>query len=182
MKTKLIGLGILAALVIVVGLSVNQIKTNSKTTLSAETVSSTTPDETRDGSLGVYKYARGGVRIGDKTFSVEIALTQEQQALGLGQRDSLARDAGMLFVFKPAQLRTFWMKDMRFDLDTVWIFDGKVVHISRRVPAPKSNVLPENLPTYSPGTEVDYVLEINAGAADGLKVGDRVEIINSSQV
>lgn len=166
MKTKLIGFGMLAVLVIVVGFGVDQIKTSPKVTLSAETV----------------QYARSGVRIGDKSFSVELALTQEQQALGLGERDSLAKNSGMLFVFKPARQETFWMKDMRFDLDIVWITDGKIVDISRHVTAPKEGAKTEDLPTYSPNTEVDHVLEINAGEADGMKIGDRVEIINSSQV
>jgi hypothetical protein len=166
MKTKLIGFGMLAALVIVAGFGVSQIKTNPKTTLSAETV----------------EYARSTVRIGDKTFNVELALTLDQQALGLGQRDSLAKNSGMLFVFKPAGQESFWMKDMRFDLDMVWITDGKIVDISRHVPAPKKGEDTSNLPTYSPKTEVDYVLEVNSGEADGMKVGDRVEVANSSQV
>lgn len=166
MKTKLIGFGILAALVIVTGFGVNQIKTSPKTTLSAETV----------------QYARSGVRIGDKTFSVELALTSDQQALGLGQRDSLAKNSGMLFVFKPASRETFWMKDMRFDLDMVWIANGKIVDITRHAPAPKEETKTEELPTYSPRTEVDYVLEINSGQADGMKIGDRVEVVNTSQV
>ena len=166
MKTKLISFGLLAALVIVAGFGVNQIKTSPKTTLSAETV----------------QYASTTVRIGNKSFSVELALTDDQQALGLGERDSLAKNAGMLFVFKPARTSTFWMKDMRFNLDIVWIFEGKIVDISRNVPAPKSDTKPENMPTYSPKTEIDNVLEINAGQADGMKIGDRVEIVNSSQV
>lgn len=166
MKTKLIGFGILAALVIVAGFGVNQIKTSPITTLSAETV----------------QYARSGVRIGDKTFSVELALTSEQQALGLGQRDSLAENSGMLFVFKPASRQTFWMKDMRFDLDMVWIADGKILDITRHAPAPKEGTMAGELPTYSPKTEADYVLEINSGQADGMKIGDRVEVINTSQV
>jgi len=166
MKTKLIGFGMLAALVIVAGFGINQIKTSTKVTLSAETI----------------QYARSGVRIGDKSFSVELALTQEQQSLGLGERDNLAENSGMLFVFKPARQETFWMKDMRFDLDMVWITDGKIVDISRHVPAFKEGAKTEDLPTYSPKTEVDHVLEINSGEADGMKIGDRVEIINSSQV
>ncbi|MDP2605929.1 MAG: DUF192 domain-containing protein [Deltaproteobacteria bacterium] len=174
MKNKLISFGILAAVVIAAGFGVNQIKSSSKTTLSAETVPAT--------EFSLDQYARSGVRIGEKTFSVELALTDEQQALGLGERDTLAINAGMLFVFKPAQTPAFWMKDMRFDLDIIWIFDGRVVDISRRVPAPKSDAKPENLPTYSPDTEVDYVLEINASAADGITIGDRVEVVNSSQV
>lgn len=174
MKNKLIGFGILAALVIAAGFGVNQIKSTSKTTLSAETAPAT--------EFSLDQYARSGVRIGEKTFSVELALTDEQQALGLGERDSLATNAGMLFVFKPAQTPAFWMKDMRFDLDIVWIFDGKVVDISRRVPAPGSNALPQNLPTYSPKIQIDYVLEINSGAADSIRIGDRVEIIDSQKV
>jgi len=171
MKGKLIGLGIVAALVIVAGISVNQIRTSPTTSLSAETVSPISPE--------VDQYAKSTVRVGNKTFSVELALTPETQLLGLGQRDSLAKNSGMLFTFKPAQMITFWMKDMRFSLDMVWIADGKIVYISRNLPTPKGDIKPENLPIYSANVPVDYVLEINAGAAEGLNVGDRVEIVDS---
>ena len=190
MKGKLIGLGIVVALVIVAGLSVNQIKTNPGTSLSAETVSPTpsTPSTgLGTGGLGTdeldeNQYAKSTVRVGNKTFSVELALTPETQLLGLGQRDSLAKNSGMLFTFKPAQTITFWMKDMRFSLDMVWIADGKVVHISRNLPAPQKDIKPENLPIYSANTPVDYVLEINAGEAVGLKIGDSVEIVDSFSI
>lgn len=166
MRTRLISFGILAALVIAAGFGVNQIKTNPKATVSAEIV----------------QYATTSIRIGNQTFKVELALTLEQQALGLAERDSLADNAGMLFVFKPTKPMTFWMKDMRFGLDIIWITDGKIVDISRHLPVPKPGTKTEDLPTYSSGTAVDYVLEINAGQADKMKVGDRVEIVNSSHV
>lgn len=167
MRTKIITFGILVALVIGAGLAVGQAKTGSKTTLSAASSK---------------QYATTSVKIGQKTFNVELAITADQQELGLGSRDSLAKNAGMLFVFKPAQTATFWMKDMRFNLDMVWISDGKIVDISRNLPAPKSGTNPADLPTYSPNVLVDYVLEINAGQSVGMKIGDHVEITDTSSV
>ncbi|MEK7535014.1 MAG: DUF192 domain-containing protein [Patescibacteria group bacterium] len=174
MRTKLIGFGIFAALVIVVGIGANRIKTSPNTTLSAETVPPT--------ELGINDHATSVVRIGNKTFNVELALTLDQQSLGLGGRDSLAKNSGMLFVFKPASIANFWMKDMRFNLDLVWVSDGKIIEITRNAPAPKTGTKTEDLPTFSPNVPVDYVLEINSGSADGIKIGDRVEIADSSQV
>ena len=166
MKQKIISFGILTVLVIAASLAVNQIKTSPKTTLSAETA----------------EYAATIVRIGNKTFDVELALTADQQALGLGERDSLTDNSGMLFVFKPARTTTFWMKDMRFNLDMVWIRDGKVVDITRDAPAPDPQAVPADLPIYSTDQAVDYVLEIKAGSSDELKIGDHVEIVDSRTI
>ena len=166
MKGLIISLGLLSALSIVVGVGVIQTTLSDTTTLSAETT----------------QYATTAVRVGDKTLNVELALTEEQQALGLGQRDALAKNTGMLFVFKPAEATSFWMKDMRFNIDIIWIADGKIVDISRNVPAPEPNTEPKKLPTYSPNTAIDYALELNAGEAEKMKVGDRVEMVYSSQV
>ena len=178
MKSKIISFGILGVLVIVAGISLNQNKTTEQITLSAESTSPT--DLPTD--LGSDQYAVSAVRIGEKTFNVELALTREQQSLGLGERDSLPANSGMLFVFKPAEIVPFWMKGMRFNLDIVWISEGNIVDITRNAPVPKPETKTENLPLYSPKTEIDYVLELNAGAADKMNVGDRVEIVNSSQV
>lgn len=209
MKTKLISFGIVTLLVIGIGLSINQTKDTARTILTPETASDsstdsespragssgdgaqdgsldenppTSLDRDQEGLLGGIQYAISAVRIGDKTFSVELAMTREQQALGLGERDNLPANLGMLFVFKPADIAKFWMKGMRFNLDMVWIADGKVVEITRNAPAPKLDTKTESLPVYSANTEVDYVLELNAGAANTLKVGDSVEVIDSSQV
>jgi uncharacterized membrane protein (UPF0127 family) len=105
--------------------------------------------------------------------SLEIALTREDQALGLGNRDSLDWGRGMLFLYRQSNYYGFWMKGMRFDIDIVWIREDRIVDISHRVKhspdGPGPTVRPQEL--------ADTVLEVPAGfaAAVGWRVGDPVE-------
>lgn len=122
------------------------------------------------------------VTIGKKQFEVEVADDPTEQSQGLSGRDSLAANAGMLFVFEPASQPNFWMKDMKLPLDIVWVYQGKVVHISRNLPVPAAGTVSATLPTYSAGQVVDNVIEINAGQADALKVGDEVVIGQTSSL
>ncbi len=111
---------------------------------------------------------------GSDCFTVELALTPEQQARGLMGRQSLYPDAGMLFVFPQEGIYPFWMKDTLIPLDMVWMdSEGRVVFIGK-------NEQPCGVvcPSVNPGVPARYVLEINAGTADriGLGVGDRMEL------
>jgi len=130
----------------------------------------------------VSNFARSKISINSQVFDVELAVSSEQQAKGLSDRDNLEQGHGMLFIFKPAEQPAFWMKDMRFNLDIVWIANGEVVDVSRNLPFPKPGTRSDELPTYSPPTVIDYVLELNAGEADNISVGDRIEIVNTLSV
>lgn len=94
---------------------------------------------------------------------VELLLTRTraEQAKGLGGRDSLSWDHGMLFRYPEPGFPGFWMKDMRFDIDIVWIRDGRIVDISHRVrhspDGPGRTIRPRAL--------ADTVLEVPAGYA-----------------
>lgn len=117
------------------------------------------------------------VRIGDLTIEAEVANTPAERVPGLGGRDRLPRDAGMLFVHVDERQRTFWMRDMRFALDFVWISaDRRVVELTQDVPSPTPGTPDSDLPTYRPAVPVQYVLEVNAGIAAeaGIEVGDAV--------
>lgn len=117
------------------------------------------------------------VIVGDVSFRVELAETSEQLAQGLSGRDPLAQGAGMLFVHDNEQRYTFWMKDMRFPLDILWIdADCTVADISAQVPRPEPGQSDRSLPLFSPKTPVLHVLEINAGVASaaGISIGDSV--------
>ncbi len=86
-------------------------------------------------------------------------------------RDSLPQNEGMLFVYdQPTDLR-FWMKDMRFPLDMIWIdHNKKIVHIEQ-------DVKPSSYPkVFSAKTLAQYVLETNANyvSKHNIKVGDAV--------
>lgn len=116
------------------------------------------------------------VTIGQTTFIAESATTEEQEAQGLSDRPTLPVGHGMLFTIDPPERSVFWMKDMLFNLDLVWIRDNKVIGVTANLPKPAVGTAPSDLPTYQAPGVVNYVLEINAGAASNFKVGDSVAI------
>ncbi|MDO8470701.1 MAG: DUF192 domain-containing protein [bacterium] len=104
-------------------------------------------------------------------LSVEIADTPAKQGQGLSERVSMKEGEGMLFVFQHPHIPSFWMKDMHFPLDIIWIDESRaIVGIERNVP---TSSFPQ---TFSPTQPVLYVLELNASWADryGVVVGDRI--------
>ena len=115
------------------------------------------------------------VTIGTFAWPVELALTGEQQAQGLSGRAELAAGAGMLFVWNQESRRSFWMPDMNFPLDMVWLNgDCAVTHITHNAPPQAPGQSQADLPRYTVD-QVQYVLEINAGEAalHGIQVGDQ---------
>lgn len=112
------------------------------------------------------------ISINDHIINVEIASTPISQSKGLSGRSSLKTDSGMLFVFPNKDLYAFWMKDMNFPLDFIWIDKETVVDVSRNIPVFTSG----ELQTYTGRLPYDKVLEISAGAADKyeIKIGDKV--------
>ena len=115
------------------------------------------------------------VELGGKTFRVEIADTQEKQALGLMFRDSMPRDEGMIFIFPNEAPRSFWMKNTRIPLDIMY-FDKDLKLVSISADTPPCRV--SRCPSYPSSKPAMYVLELNAGMAAELGVGpgDLLEI------
>jgi uncharacterized membrane protein (UPF0127 family) len=115
------------------------------------------------------------LRVGNAVFTVELATTMLQQERGLSFRKDLAPDRGMLFLFGSGSVQNFWMKDMNFPLDMIWISGDKVAgFVQDAKPEPGVSLL--DLPIYTSPENVDKVLEVDAGtvAKDGIKVGDPV--------
>lgn len=117
---------------------------------------------------------RHTVSVGGEIFIVAIADDTEEATRGLSGHPELHDREGMLFIHDAPDRYAYWMKDMFFPLDMLWINeDFRVVHIDRGIP-------PESFPAlFRPPVPVKYVLEINAGAADenGIKIGDRLEFV-----
>lgn len=112
-----------------------------------------------------------------KDLKIEIVNTRSSIEHGLSGRASIGSD-GLLFVFNKVGNHRFWMKEMLFDIDIIWLLKGQIVDISKNVPKPVPNTPLEKLPNYSAKSNIDMVLEVNAGQADnwGLKVGDKIRI------
>lgn len=116
--------------------------------------------------------------INKKTFSLLVAKKEKELEIGLSEKKSLPQDEGMLFVFEKTAYYSFWMKNMQFPIDIIFIKDNRVVNVYQDVQPPKSK--DENLPIFKPEEPADRVLEINAGLSKkyGIKKGDEVKIEN----
>lgn len=116
------------------------------------------------------------ITINNKSFNIELADSPEEQNLGLGNRDSLPENNGMLFLFDKPGNHSFWMKGMRFPLDMIFILDNKIVGIYENVPILNDNN--SNPQFYGNELVSDMVLEINAGLAKkyDIKKGGEVKL------
>lgn len=121
------------------------------------------------------QFGSGHVILGqDMQVEVDVASTSALRERGLSGRASLKEGEGMLFVFDKEDWYIFWMKDMNFPIDIIWISGGEIADITVDVPVPVSG---EKLETYFPSVAVDAALEVPAGysARHGLRVGMPVE-------
>lgn len=114
--------------------------------------------------------------INNHVFNLEIAKSQKDKEIGLSKYNNISDNFGMLFPFEKEDKYSFWMKDMKFPIDIIFIKKNKIIKIFNHVPFPKSNI--GQLPIYTPDELSDTVLEINAGLSEkyNFKSGDKIEI------
>lgn len=123
------------------------------------------------------------IQLHGQTIRVLLADTPETRQIGLGGRDRLAQDEGMLFIFPEDGTYAFWMKDMRFSIDILWLSapdrlsrDGSatatVVHIA---PDVSPDTYPQDFMSTKPAR---YVLELPAGFVreNNVTIGDIVRL------
>ena len=113
-------------------------------------------------------------KIGEQILKVDLALTRGEQEQGLSGREGLRNDGGMLFIFSKSSVNYFWMKDMNFPIDIIWIDQNlKIIYI-------KKDAQPSSYPnSFGPGVDNLYVLEVSDGFSEknNLKEGDLVEFL-----
>ena len=119
-----------------------------------------------------FHYDHAKVFLSDGTvIPVEIADTEKKRNRGLGFRSSLRQGWGMLFVFDSKKPHGFWMKDMHFPIDIIWLDNYRIVHIEHSVPPPVPGE--SSPPVFTPPSASNFVLEIAEGQSEALhlKVG-----------
>lgn len=107
---------------------------------------------------------------GSARFSVELADDPQERSLGLMNRETMPRSAGMLFVYEQPQRAVFWMKNTLIPLDMLFVAeDGTIEKIAERVP-------PRSLETVESDGPARAVLEINGGLSEqlGITPGSKV--------
>jgi uncharacterized membrane protein (UPF0127 family) len=123
------------------------------------------------------EYVIKTIRVADNRLDVYVADTERKREVGLAAFDSIAEDEGMIFLFDSSDIHTFWMKDMKFNIDIIWINGEDIVDITKNIPV--QNAMSDNeLVKYQPATAANRVLEVNSGWADrnNIKVGDKVKM------
>lgn len=112
------------------------------------------------------------VIVGGERVEVELAQTPVEHAQGLSGKSGLPEGTGMLFVFPESGIFSFWMKDMKFAIDIIWLDENlEIVYI-------KEEATPASYPqTFGPDIPAKYVLEVPAGFSKeyNLKIGDSVK-------
>jgi uncharacterized membrane protein (UPF0127 family) len=111
------------------------------------------------------RYLQSNVSIDGFNMTADLALTSEQKEKG---------NEAMLFVFEESAKHSFWMKDMKFPIDIIWLdSDGKVIHIEKRL-EPCTSVF--TCTSYNPSRDSQFVLETVAGIAQRLNVSVGTDI------
>ena len=118
------------------------------------------------------------VLVNNKTFSVTVAKSDQEKQIGLSKKEKIEENQGMLFIFDNPDYYRFWMKEMKFPIDIIYIKDNKVVTIVENAKPPSSSGT--DLTIYQPDDKSDKVLEVKAGLASkyNIKEGTTVKIEN----
>lgn len=108
--------------------------------------------------------------------TAELAVSDDERAQGLMFREKIGEDQAMLFIFEEENIHSFWMKNMRFAIDILWLDrQRRIVHIENQVPPCSA----DPCPSYTPAAPAAFVLEVQAGFVEkhGLRLYDRVDFI-----
>lgn len=118
------------------------------------------------------------ITIGKQTFKLNVAKDSKEKEIGLSEKKSLPEDYGMLFPFEKPGYYSFWMRNMQFPIDIIFINGKKIVKIYQNLQVPTTKE--ESLPIYQSEEPADKVLEINSGLSQkyNFKEGDEVKIEN----
>lgn len=112
------------------------------------------------------------VVISEKTFVLQRSFTIEDRAQGLSGTLSLPENGGMIFEFGTYGRHGFWMKDMLIPIDIIFVRDDIITDIYK-------SVTPETFPeSFSPHTDINIVIELNAGVSEksNFEVGEKIKI------
>ncbi len=113
---------------------------------------------------------------GGQALHVEVAESPIRRQLGYMFREQVGPEDGMIFLFEEAAFHSFWMKNVRFSLDILWMAgDGTVVDSSIETPPCRE----DPCPSYRPMARALYVLELAGGRAEklGIRPGQTLQVL-----
>lgn len=113
------------------------------------------------------------VIINNKTFNVYVAKSEIEKQIGLSSKNKISPNQGMLFLFDKPDYYSFWMKEMKFSIDIIYIENNKVITVISDVKPPTDS---KSLLIYKPKKKSDMVIEINAGLAKKYNIREGTSI------
>ncbi len=114
------------------------------------------------------------VELAGQRYAVEVADDDAERARGLMYRDAMAEGHGMLFVHEGEEPQAYWMKNTKIPLDILYFNDARKLVAQQRDVPPCS--LGDACPSYPSNAPARYVLELNAGEAERLKLADGADL------
>lgn len=114
------------------------------------------------------------VELAGQRYAVEVADDDAERARGLMYRDAMAESHGMLFIHEGEEPQAYWMKNTKIPLDILYFNEALMLVAQQRDVPPCS--LGDRCPSYPSDAPARYVLELNAGEAERLKLEDGAEL------
>lgn len=109
--------------------------------------------------------------IGSAVVKVEIAMSPTEKQKGLSGRNFMGKNSGMLFVFSQPGIYRFWMKDMKFPIDIIWLDENlRIINIEKNI---NPNTFPKK---FMPRLPAKYALEVNGDWSDKNKIKEGLNI------
>jgi uncharacterized membrane protein (UPF0127 family) len=107
------------------------------------------------------------VKIGNKNYCLYLADTNEKRTNGLSNK-TISSSEGMIFIYKQPGYRRFWMKEMSYSLDLLYLNNNRVIDYHE-------NIAPDTYPkTFTSSTPANKIIELKAGEIKNasIKKGD----------
>ncbi len=135
--------------------------------------SSAATSSAKSATLNGNNHKKGTIVVGENTFNTIVSDTEALRSKGLSGRTGLEADQAMIFVFDSPDMLGFWMKDMFFSIDMLWL------DAESRIVSFEKNVSPDTYPkVFFPTSPSLYVIEFSAGTLDkiGISKGEYIQI------
>lgn len=112
------------------------------------------------------------IKTTDECIQLELADTDRSRTVGLSGRPTMPDNQGMLFDFQKSSEVCMWMKDMKFNLDIIWL------DATQKITKIEKNIEPNTYPKSFCDDNSAYVIELNAGVAElaGLSEGQLIKL------
>ena len=133
------------------------------------------PDKSQDQSDASLQFNDRKIisaQIGSKRYNLFVSDTEAQRSQGLSNIETMLPNEGMIFIFDSPAKYGFWMKDMQFSLDLLYLYGNNIVAV-------REDLSPKTYPqTFAPSYTASKVIELNAGEVmkNGVNIGDQIKL------